>query len=41
MSDVIETVMAKATFIKKPIYDDYVSTDAEARRMAEEVIANR
>lgn len=41
MSDVIETVMAKATFIKKPNYDDYVSTDAEARRMAEEVIANR
>lgn len=39
MSDVIETVLNKATFIEKPGYDDYVMTDAEARRMAEAVIA--
>ena len=39
MSEVIETVLNKATFIEKPGYDDYVMTDAEARRMAEEVIA--
>jgi 1-deoxy-D-xylulose-5-phosphate reductoisomerase len=41
MSDVIETVMVKATYIKKPNYDDYVMTDTEARKMAEEVIAKR
>ncbi|MEA4983077.1 MAG: 1-deoxy-D-xylulose-5-phosphate reductoisomerase [Paludibacter sp.] len=40
MSDVIETVLNKATFIEKPGYDDYVMTDAEARRMAEAAIGN-
>ena len=34
MSDVIEKTMAKATFIPTPTYEDYVATDAEARRMA-------
>lgn len=34
MSDVIEQTMAKATFIQKPTYDDYVASDAEARRIA-------
>lgn len=38
MSDVIETVLNKATFIEKPGYEDYVMTDAEARRLAEAVI---
>lgn len=34
MSDVIEKTMAKATFIRKPSYEDYVATDAEAREIA-------
>ena len=34
MSDVIERTMAKASFIVKPSYEDYVATDAEARRLA-------
>ncbi len=34
MSDVIENCMAKTSFVEKPSYDDYVSSDAEARRMA-------
>lgn len=34
MSDVIEQTMAKAPFIASPTYDDYVATDAEARRIA-------
>jgi 1-deoxy-D-xylulose-5-phosphate reductoisomerase len=34
MSDVIERTMVKATFIKNPSYEDYVETDAEARRIA-------
>jgi len=38
MSDIIETTMATSTFIHHPGYDDYVRTDAEARRIAEELI---
>ena len=34
MSDVIEQAMAKATFIQRPTYEDYVHTDEEARRIA-------
>ncbi len=34
MSDVIESTMAKTAFIKSPTYEDYVATDAEARRIA-------
>ena len=34
MSEIIAQTMAKATFIAKPTYDDYVATDAEARRIA-------
>lgn len=34
MSDIIETVMAKATFIQNPTYEDYVQTDCEARKIA-------
>ena len=38
MSDVIEKTMAKATFIPVPSYEDYVATDAEARKIAEKLI---
>lgn len=34
MSDVIEQTMAKASFIQKPTYEDYVASDAEARQLA-------
>lgn len=34
MSDVIEQTMAKTPFIASPAYEDYVATDAEARRIA-------
>ncbi len=37
MSDVIEQTMAKASFIQKPTYEDYVNTDSEARRIAAEL----
>ena len=33
MSDIIERVMQKAAFIKKPDYQDYVLTDEQARRL--------
>ena len=39
MSDVIERTMQKVDYIKTPTYDDYVATDAIARRIAEECIA--
>ena len=38
MSDVIEKTMARVSFIQKPTYEDYVATDAEARRIAKELI---
>jgi len=38
MSDVISATMAKTPFIAKPAYEDYVATDAEARRIAEQII---
>lgn len=34
MSEVIERTMATTAFIAKPSYEDYVATDAEARRIA-------
>lgn len=34
MSDIIEDTMQKAAFIQTPVYEDYVHTDAEARRLA-------
>lgn len=37
MSDVIEKTMEKASFILNPSYEDYVETDAEARRIASEL----
>ena len=36
MGDIIATTMQRATFIKNPTYDDYLATDAEARRIAAE-----
>jgi len=38
MSDIIESVMGKMPFIPKPVYDDYVATDREARAMATSMI---
>ena len=41
MSDVIEHTMQRVPFIAKPTYEDYVATDAEARRIASEMIGGR
>lgn len=38
MSDVIEKTMGEVAYIKTPSYEDYVATDAEARRIAREMI---
>jgi 1-deoxy-D-xylulose-5-phosphate reductoisomerase len=38
MSDVIERTMQRTAFIQTPTYEDYVATDAEARRIAAEMI---
>ena len=38
MSDLIAETMARTAFIATPTYDDYVQTDAEARRIATEII---
>ncbi len=38
MSDIIEQTMQKASFIVNPTYEDYVATDKEARKIAEELI---
>lgn len=34
MSEIIEATMQKATYLASPIFDDYLQTDAEARRIA-------
>lgn len=34
MSDIIETTMAKSSFVPNPSYDNYVASDAEARQIA-------
>ena len=36
MSEIIAETMTRAAFIAKPSYEDYVATDAEARRIAED-----
>ncbi len=41
MSDVIEETMQNVPFIATPTYEDYVSTDAEARRIAAEKVINK
>lgn len=38
MSDVIANTMRKTSFVKKPTYEDYLQTDAEACRIAEEYV---
>ena len=38
MPDVIEQTMAQTTFIASPSFDDYFSIDAEAKRIASEII---
>ena len=38
MSDIISETMAKAAFIAKPTYEDYVATDLEARKIAEQYL---
>ena len=38
MSDIISATMAKAPHIAKPTYEDYVASDAEARRIAEDYL---
>ena len=38
MSDIISETMAKAAFIAKPTYEDYVATDLEARKIANSFI---
>jgi 1-deoxy-D-xylulose-5-phosphate reductoisomerase len=38
MSQVIEQTMGKVAYLKTPTYEDYVATDAEARRIAAELI---
>jgi 1-deoxy-D-xylulose-5-phosphate reductoisomerase len=38
MSDIIENVMAKAEFVAKPTYEDYVKTDKLVRILTKELI---
>ena len=38
MSEIISSTMAKASFIAQPTYEDYVATDADARRIAEQLL---
>ncbi|MCT4601403.1 MAG: 1-deoxy-D-xylulose-5-phosphate reductoisomerase [Marinifilum sp.] len=38
MSDIIEEVMNKSSFITKPCYEDYVLSDSEARKLAESML---
>lgn len=40
MSDVIEQAMSKVAYIKEPTYEDYVATDAEARRVASSLLSS-
>ena len=41
MSDIISETMAKAAFSAKPTYEDYVATDLEARKIAEEMVNSK
>lgn len=38
MSDVIEKAMNRVSFVKTPMFDDYMATDSETRRMVREMI---
>jgi len=39
MSDIIERTMQHVAFIKNPTYEDYLATDAEARKVAGEYVS--
>ena len=39
MGEIIEQTMTRATFSATPDYDTYIATDAEARRIAAELMA--
>ena len=41
MSDLVEQCLAKMTYIKAPVYEDYVDTDRETRVKALEIIKNK
>ena len=38
MSDVLENCLEKATFVSNPSYEDFVESDSEARRLANQFI---
>ena len=38
MSDLIETCMQRVTFIQQPTLNDYIETDAETRKVAEQFV---
>lgn len=38
MSEIIAETMSKATFVDEPTYDDYVQSDAEARKIATKLL---
>jgi 1-deoxy-D-xylulose-5-phosphate reductoisomerase len=38
MGDIIAETMQRTTFDKNPSYDTYIATDAEARRIATELM---
>lgn len=38
MADIIEATMQRATFIAQPTYNDYIASDAEARRIAASIL---
>lgn len=40
MADIIEATMQRATFIQQPTYDNLIATDAEARRLATELLSS-
>ena len=40
MSDLIETCMQRVTFIKQPTLNDYIETDSETRKVAEQFVSS-
>ena len=41
IGDIIEQTLDKATVIKKPTYEDYINSDTEARKIANDTILNK
>jgi 1-deoxy-D-xylulose-5-phosphate reductoisomerase len=41
MSDISAETMQRCTFDANPTYDTYIATDAEARRIATEIMLNK